>query len=207
MQVAVIAADLATEAGCEVVAARLADADHPVDVLVNNAGRGLPGLFWETPLADQEQLLRLNCLAVLRLTHAALPGMVDRGRGEVINVSSVAGFTPAGRGPYSATKSWVTAFSETVGSQLAGTGVRVSALCPGWTRTEFHDRAGLDMSRVPGPLWLDPDEVVAVGLADHRRGRVVSIPGLQWKLLVAASRVVPPAAARRLASIVSQRTT
>ena len=206
VDVAALPADLATAGGCETVAARLVDPDRPVDLLVNNAGRGLPGTFWETPLADQEQLLRLNCLSVLRLTHAVLPGMVARGRGGIINVSSVAGFTPAARGTYSATKAWVTAFSETVGSQLPGTGVRVSALCPGLTRTEFHDRAGLDMSRVPAPFWLDADEVVAVGLADHRRGRVVSIPGMQWKAIVAASRVVPPAAARRLAGLVRQRT-
>jgi short-subunit dehydrogenase len=202
----VLPADLGSDPGCATVTARLQDTAAPVDLLVNNAGIGVPGTFWEVPLERQEHQLRLNCLAVLRLTHAALPGMVARGRGDVINVSSVAGFAPGGRGTYGASKAWVTAFSEAMASELAGTGVRVSALCPGLTHTEFHQRAGLDMSRVPELLWLDPDDVAATGLRDHRRGKAVSVPGVQYKTVVAVTKIVPRNAVRRLGAVVRRRT-
>jgi short-subunit dehydrogenase len=195
-------ADLGTDAGCAAVEDRLRDAGTPIDLLVNNAGMGVNGRFWEVPLAQQEQMLRLHCLAVLRLTHAVLPGMIARGHGDVLNVSSVAGFAPTGRGTYGASKAWVISFSEAVGGELAGTGVRVSALCPGLTRTEFHDRAGLNMSRVPEPLWLKADDVVAAGLRDHRRGRTLSVPGAQYKTIVALTRIVPRRAVRRVGAAV-----
>jgi short-subunit dehydrogenase len=187
-----LVADLATPEGCGAVEKLLADPGDPVDMLVNSAGFGLAGTFWDSPLADADRQLQLNVRAVLRLSHAALGGMVRRGSGDVINVSSVAGFTSGARGAtYVASKSWVTAFSESLGLQLAGSGVHVSALCPGFTRTEFHVRAGLDPSKVPDGLWLDADHVVATGLRDHRRGRPVSIPGMPYKVVVVASRLVP----------------
>jgi uncharacterized protein len=199
VDVTTIAADLATEVGCARVAAVLADEAHPVDLLVNNAGMGVRGRFTRSALADEERMVALNVLAVLRLTHAALPPMLARGAGDVINVSSVAGFAPAGGGStYGATKAWVTSFSESVNDQLAGTGVQVSALCPGLTHTEFHRRAGLDMSAVPGPMWLDADAVAAAGLRDHRRGRALSVPGVQYKAAVALMRITPRAVLRRV---------
>lgn len=199
-------ADLGTDAGCAAVADRLRDAAAPVDLLVNNAGIGLAGTFLEVPLERQEHLLRLNCLAVLRLTHAVVPGLVARGRGDVINVSSVAGFAPTGRGgTYGASKAWVTAFSESLASELAGTGVRVSAVCPGFTHTEFHQRAGVDMSRVSDLLWLDPDDVVSTALRGHRRGRAVSVPGAQYKTIVALTRIVPRNTVRRVGAVVRRR--
>jgi short-subunit dehydrogenase len=199
-------ADLATDDGCAAVGDRLRDAATPVDLLVNNAGIGLRGTFWEVPLERQEELLRLNCLAVLRLTHAALSGMVARGCGDVINVSSMAGFSATSRGAYGASKAWVTAFSEALANELAGTGVRVSAVCPGFTRTEFHQRAGLDMSRLPGLLWLDADDVVATALRDHRRGRAVSVPGAQYKTLAALTKIAPRGAVRRVGAAFRRRT-
>jgi uncharacterized protein len=198
VDVTTLSADLATEHGCALVAAVLADEAHPVDLLVNNAGFGLRGRFGQVPLAEEERMLAVNVLAVLRLTHAALPQMLARGAGDVINVSSVSGFAPSGGGTYGATKAWVTMFSEGVNAELAGTGVQVSALCPGLTHTEFHRRAGLDMSTVPGPMWLDADAVVAAGLRDHRRGRAVSVPGVQYKAAVALMRVTPRAVLRRV---------
>lgn len=203
--VGTLPADLGSDAGCAAVEERLRDPAAPVDLLVNSAGMGVSGRFWEVPQQRQELMLRLNCMAVLRLTHAALPGMIAGGYGDVINVSSVAGFAPTGRGAYGASKAWVISFSEAVGTELAGTGVRVSALCPGYTHTEFHDRAGIDMSRVPEAFFLKADDVVAAGLRDHRRGRTVSVPGAQYKTIVALTRIAPRAAVRRVGDAVRRR--
>jgi uncharacterized protein len=204
--VEVLPADLAVEAATEPVLARLADPGRPVDLLVNNAGIGMRGKFWETPLADQERMFHLNCTAVLRLSHAALAAMVPRGRGDIVVVSSVSGFAPAVRGSYGASKAWATAFAESLSGQLAGTGVHVSAVAPGFVRTEFHSRAGLDMSKQPGFMWLDAETVAATALRDHRAGKVLSVPGLQYKAIVAASRLVPPSLSRRVTEMFRRRT-
>src|SRR6185312_837817 len=126
--VEVLPADLAVEADTTAVRTRLSDVDWPADRLVNSAAIGLPGRFWETPLADQERMFHLNCTALLRLSHAALGAMVPRGRGDIIVVSSVSGFAPTVRGSYGASKAWATAFAESLSGQLAGTGVHVSAV-------------------------------------------------------------------------------
>jgi short-subunit dehydrogenase len=192
----VLAADLADDAGCARVEQRCAEG---VDLLVNNAGIGTRGPFDEVAVEHEEQLLRVNVRAVMRLTHAALPSMIARGSGSVINVSSVAGFAPGSRGAtYSASKAWVTNFSESLHLQYTDRGVKVLALCPGFTRTEFHERAEMDVSGVPERLWLDADRVVADALADLERGKPLSVPGLQYKAVVGVSRVVP---ARLLAGV------
>lgn len=203
--VEVLPADLTDPAGTRAVERRLADPDRPVDLLVNNAGMGLKGRFWETDVDDQERMLVLNCTAVLRLSHAALRVMVPRGRGDIVTVSSVAGFAPGARGAYAATKAWATAFTESLAGQLAGTGVRASVVAPGFVRTEFHDRAGLDMTRVPARLWLDADDVAATALRDHRAGKVLSVPGVQYKAIVAATRLLPRNAGRRITDEVRRR--
>jgi hypothetical protein len=188
----VLAADLITDAGCDAVAARISDASHPVDLVVNNAGFGMYKQFGEASLADEERQLDLNVRAVLRLTYAALGAMRPRGAGRVINVSSVAGFVPrGGNATYSASKAWVTMFSEALAVQLAGSGVTVTAVCPGFTHTEFHERASADMSHVPERMWLDASTVVSEGLADALAGKPISIPGRQYKALVAVTRSVP----------------
>jgi uncharacterized protein len=134
----------------------------------------------------------LNVRAVLRLTHAVLPGMVERRHGGVVNVSSVSAFAAAMPGStYPAGKAWVTNFSESMAGLVAPFGVRVMALCPGYTRTEFHDRAGIDMSKTPNWLWLDADKVVAEGMRDLRYGKVVSVPDWRYKGLVFAMRHLP----------------
>jgi uncharacterized protein len=198
-------ADLAVEADTSTVRSRLSDLDRPVDLLVNSAGIGLRGKFWETPLADQERMFHLNCTAVLRLSYAALTAMVPRGRGGIVVVSSVSGFAPTVRGSYGASKAWATAFAESLSGQLAGSGVHVSAVAPGFVRTEFHGRAGLDMSRVPGFLWLSAEDVAATALRDHRAGKVLSVPGVQYKAIVAASRVIPPSVNRRVTDLFRRR--
>lgn len=204
-EVEILVADLTDAASTQPVMDRLSDPDHPVDLLVNNAGMGVAGRFWETDLADQERMLALNCTSVLRLSHAALGAMVRRGRGDIIIVSSVSGFAPGSRGSYGASKAWATGFAESLAGQLAGTGVHVSAVAPGFVHTEFHQRAGLDMSRMPDLMWLEAPDVVATALRDHRAGKVLSVPGLQYKAIVAATRLVPRNASRRITEAFRRR--
>jgi uncharacterized protein len=189
-EVEVVAADLSTADGCGAVEDRLRDRD--VALLVNNAGIGMNRTFVESTVDEQERLLRLNVHAVMRLTLAVLPGMVARGRGDVVNVSSTAGFgVPHPGSTYSASKAWVTNFSDSVGQSVRRHGVRVMALCPGFTRTEFHSRAGIDASKTPGWMWLDADEVVRIGLRDLRRGKMICVPNWKYKVATAALRHLP----------------
>ena len=189
VQVDVLVADLSEDDGCRRVEARLDDRSRPVDLLVNNAGFSVSRSFVRGDIEDEDRMLRVLVRAVLRLTRAGVPGMVERGHGAVINVSSVASFLP--QGTYSAAKAYVTSFSQGLATDLEGTGVRVLALCPGFTRTEFHERAGLDMKGMPGGHWLDAAAVVAAARVALRRNAVVSVPGLQYKVVVAVGRHLP----------------
>ena len=198
IRVETLSADLATAEGRLAVEERLGEKDRPIDILVNNAGFGLNRSFRDGSIEDEERLIDVHIRAVMRLTYAALPGMVLRGKGSVINVASVAAFVP--RGTYSAAKAWVVSFSETVAAELHGTGVRCLAVCPGMTHTEFHDRADVDVAKIPEWMWLDPADVVDTAIEDLRKGVTVSVPGTQYKLLLGANRLVP----RRLSTKVSR---
>jgi short-subunit dehydrogenase len=192
----VLSADLSTESGIALVESRLESS--PVDLLVNNAGFGHRGRFLDVPVADELTMLTVHVDAVLRLTSAAVRSMVPRGRGDVVNVASVAAFFP--RGTYGASKAWVVSFSEAVRQDLAGSGVRVMALCPGFTHTEFHDRAGMDMSGIPSRLWLSAESVVDGALRDLRADKAVSVPGWQYKAMVYGGRLMPRGLSARIAS-------
>jgi short-subunit dehydrogenase len=194
----VLTADLVDRAQLQLVEARLADRARPVDLLVNNAGFSTNQLFLDGDLEAEQAMLDVLVTAVLRLTHAALPGMVARGTGAVVNVSSVAGYIPGGT--YSAAKSWVTVFSESIDLDLRETGVRVMALCPGFTRTEFHSRADLDLSHLPDWMWLESPDLVRTALADLRRGRAVSVPGGQYRALSTLARHLPRPLVRRISA-------
>jgi short-subunit dehydrogenase len=129
--------------------------------------------------------------AVMHLTRAALPAMLEAGKGTVVNIASVAGLVPGRGSTYSASKAWVIAFTEGLAGGLAGTGVGVHAVCPGFVHTEFHSRAGIDMAKLPSFLWLEVDDVVSESLADIAGGKVISIPGIQYKAIVGAGRLIP----------------
>jgi hypothetical protein len=195
VEVEPLPADLTTDKGCAVVAERLTEDTRPVDLLVNNAGFGLAHPFLQNPVEEEERLLSLLVTAVLRLTHAAVPGMLARRRGAVVNVSSVGGFVP--RGTYGAAKAWVTSFSVSLARDVRPDGVRVMALCPGFVRTEFHQRKGWSPS-VPDLMWLDADRVVAEALRDLRRGVVVCVPSRRYRALVAVARFAPRSVVSRI---------
>lgn len=199
----VLPADLADRDQTERVADRLRDADRPVDLLVNNAGFGLRRSFSRGNLADEERALEVMVRAVLVLSHAAAGAMRARGHGGILNVSSVASF--AVMGTYSAIKSWVTVFSEALSVELHGTGVRVTAVCPGFVHTEFHDRAEMNMSALPDLLWLEADQVVTAALRDLDAGRAVSVPSVTYTLVAAGIRALPRSVVRRVSSQLAQR--
>lgn len=185
----VLTADLATDPGIEAVAARLSDRKAPVDLLVNNAGFGNKGRYLDVSMADELKMLKVHCEAVLRLTSAATEAMRERGRGGVVNVASVAAFVP--RGTYGASKAWVVQFTQGAARDLAGSGVRLMALCPGFVRTEFHQRAGMGTDNIPGWMWLDADKLVAAALTDLSRGKTLSIPDPRYKALMGLVKVAP----------------
>ncbi len=190
-------ADLASDAGCALVEARLAQG---VQLLVNNAGRSLHTSFVKATVEQEEQLLALNVHAVMRLTKAAVLPMIERRHGAVINVSSASAFAAVMPGStYPASKAWVNAFTESVALSVRPYGVRLLTLCPGYTRTEFHDRQGIDTGAMPGFLWLDADDVARAALRDLRKGKLVSVPDWRYKTAVFAMRHAPRALIHRAA--------
>lgn len=204
--VEVLAADLTSKKGMAVVEARLESAEPPIDLLVNNAGMGTFGKFSELPRETEARVIRLNVLALAQLSHAALPGMIERGRGGIINVSSLAGHQPTPlNATYGGTKAFVTSFSHALHEELRGTGVKVTVVCPGFTRTEFQERAGLDSGSVPSFMWQKPEAVVEAALRAYEHGRAVCIPGALNQAGAVFSSAMPAGITRRIAGAVVPR--
>lgn len=181
VQVEPFRADLSRYDECAWVEQRLSDPGRPIDVLVNNAGYGLRGRFADGDLMAEQALFDVLVRAVLRLSHAAARGMRERGGGVIINVSSVAAWWH--NSTYSAAKSYVLVFGRALRKEMRGSGVKVSTLCPGFTRTEFHERGSFEMGRMPGFMWLDADALVAEAWRDAQRNRAVSVPGRLYKAM------------------------
>ena len=196
-----LSADLARDDGMRRVADRIAQ-EPRLAVLVNNAGFGTKGRLVNRPVAEQATMLELHVMAPMVHTRAALPGMIERRRGWIINVTSVASYTYSmGNVNYCATKAYLRVFSESLALELAGTGVHVQALCPGFTHTEFHDRAGMDKTTIPGLLWLTAERVVDESLAQIAAGgHAVCVPSLRFKLIVLLLRYMPEWVMRPLRS-------
>lgn len=201
--VEVLPADLVTVEGRAAVEERLADRTAPVDLLVNNAGFGLGRSFTQNSVEAEERLLDIHVRATLRLTHAALPAMLERGSGAVLNVASTAAFVP--RGTYSAAKSWAVLFTESLAAELSGTGVTATVVCPGFTHSEFHERAGVDTGDIPRWMWQNAEDVVDAALRDLRRGVPVCVPGARYKTLIGLARVMPRSLTTRLSRRRSKR--
>jgi len=190
----VIQADLATDAGCKTIEDFITN--NQIDVLINNAGFGINKAFTMSQLDTEQQLLDVLVRTPMRLMHVALPGMKERNKGVIINVSSVAGWIAGGT--YSAAKSYLTVLSESLHTELSSTNVKVSALCPGFTRTEFHQRGRMSMKGLPAFMWLNSDKLVAKAWKDAVGGKAVSVPGWQYQLLTLVMRNAPRPMVRKI---------
>ena len=196
VKVDLIKADLSHITDCERVEARLRDTQFPIDVLINNAGFGINKSFTLSQLSEESDLLDVLVRAPMRAMHAILPLMKERNNGVIINVSSVAGWIAGGS--YSAAKSFLTVLTESLHTELRGTNVKISALCPGFTRTEFHQRGRMKMTGLPRFMWLDADRVVSESWIAATTGKALCIPGKQYALLSFVSRFGPRPLVRRL---------
>lgn len=196
--VEVLVADLTDRRQLARVERRVASSDAPIEVLVNNAGIGLPLAFERNDLDREVTHLRLHVEATMRLMHAALPAMLERGHGRILNVSSIAAFMP--RSTYGAVKAWILSFSRWANARYGPRGVTVTAVCPGFVHTSFHERLGLPPGEegIPGILWLDAEPVVRSALRDAAFGRAVSIPSLRYKVLARILPLLPASLTARL---------
>jgi uncharacterized protein len=198
----VLSADLVEPAELAAVERRAA----AVDILVNNAGFGTFGSFHELDIETEANEVKLNILAVVRLTHAAARGMAARGKGGILNVASLAGFQPTPNdATYAATKAFVLSFTQAVHEELKGSGVSVSVLAPGFTKTEFQARASFDSRSVPGFMWQEAEPVARAGLDGLAKNRALIVPGAMYRVLAGLSSVTPAAVTRRVAHVVVKR--
>ncbi len=194
IQTQVIQADLATNEGCATVERFIAE--NEIEVLINNAGFGIRSSFTSSELGSEENLLNILVRTPMRLMHVVLPAMKARNSGTVINVSSFSGWIAGGT--YSASKSYLTVLSESIHTELSATNVKVSALCPGFTRTEFHQRGRMKMTGLPNFMWLNSDFLVAKSWSSSQRGKAISVPGWQYLILSTISRYAPRPLVRRI---------
>lgn len=201
--VELLPADLAVRGDVDRVAARIEDADRPIGMLVNNAGFSVHTTLSSRNVDAHDGAIDVMIRAVLVLGGAAARAMRPRGEGAILNVSSTAGYITMGA--YSAIKAWVTAYTEGLANELHGSGVRVTALCPGWVHTEFHARAGIPEASIPNSLWLDAEPLVETALRDNERGRVISIPSVRYGALIWLARHAPRGAIRAISRRFSSR--
>jgi len=197
----ILAADLTVDDELHAVEQRIRAADN-LELLVNNAGFGTQGKFFSVDVESQDQMHRLHVLATMRLTHAALKGMTARSKGGIINVSSVAAFWQSpGSISYCATKRWMNSFTEGLALELKSVGspVKVQALCPGYTLSEFHDAAGMDRNLIPANLWMRADDIVTASLRGLDRGKLVVVPGALYKTAVFFMKHTPRFVLERVA--------
>jgi short-subunit dehydrogenase len=200
----VLAADLSTANGVATVTARLADASRPVDLLVNNAGIGTSGNFWELPIDAEVAMIQLNAVALVQLMHAALDGMVQRNRGGVINISSLGAYQPVPfSATYGATKAFVSSLTNAVREELRGTDVRLMVVAPGFTRTEFQETS-FEPRPLPEFVWQSADTVAATAMRAYDRGRAVCITGGVNVVAAAAASVMPAVVMRRVSGAVTR---
>ncbi len=192
----ILSADLSTDEGLLAVSNRAGNPDRPIEVLINNAGFGIGESFFKSQIQVEQQLLDVLVKAPMHLMHSVLPGMKTRNSGIIINVSSVAGWITGGS--YSAAKSYLTVLSESMHTELRGTNVKVLALCPGFTHTEFHQRGKMRMDSLPNFMWLDADHVVAKGWSDAVAGKAISVPGWQYTILTWFARLAPRPLVRKI---------
>jgi short-subunit dehydrogenase len=191
VDVEAISADLTDRAATASIAVRLADMSHPVDILVNNAGVGLHASLRDESVEPQRTAMAVMVDAVLVLSSAAARAMAARGRGTIINVASASAWIYTGN--YSAIKRWVVSYTQALALELEGTGVRVTAVCPGWVKTAFHERSGVDRPHLPGFVWVRADEVARTALRDAASGRVVSVPTRKWRIALFVAQHGPQA--------------
>lgn len=204
VDVEVLGADLADDAGMASVEERLRSSEQPVDVLVNNAGFGTTGRFAELPIEDEDQEIRLNVLALTRLTGAALPGMVARRSGAVVNVASIAAFQPTpGTATYGGTKAYVLSFTQALREELRGTGVKALVVCPGFTKTEFQARANYEVKGLAARFWQTPEDVAQAALSALDKDAGVCVPGWQNKVAAGATHLTPRRLLPRIAGLIS----
>lgn len=204
--VEVLPADLTSADDLAKVEARLRDRDRPVDVLVNNAGYGTTGRFAELPIDGEENEIRLNVLALTRLTGAAVPGMIERRKGGVVNIASIAAFQPTpGTATYGATKAYVLSFTMALQGELRGTGVKALAVCPGFTVTEFQKRANYELNKLTSMASQTPEQVAASSLRALERNRGLHVPGAQNKVVASATHLLPRKLVVKVASMVSRQ--
>jgi short-subunit dehydrogenase len=196
VKVEVLPADLTKPVQLEKVRKRLSNSKKPIEVLINNAGFGINKSFLVSDLSDEQGLLDVLVTAPMRLTHAVLPIMKERNSGTIVNVSSVASWIAGGS--YSAAKSYLTVLTESLHTELRPTKVKISALCPGFTRTEFHERGRMKMNGLPNFMWLSAEKVVRKSWRDVNAGKVISIPGWQYLILSSISRFGPRPMVRRI---------
>ncbi|MGO1284643.1 MAG: SDR family NAD(P)-dependent oxidoreductase [Brachybacterium sp.] len=199
-EVEVLSADLSSPEGIATVVERLTDEARPVEVLINSAGFGLPLAFERNDIEDEARHLRLHVEVPMRLMHAALPGMLARRSGAILNISSASAVMP--RSTYAAVKSWQVMFSRWASSRYRSRGVTVTAVCPGYTHTDFHARLGLAKGEegIPDWLWLEAPRVVSESLRDVARGKAVSVPSRRYKAIYTAARLAPTGLMAKLAA-------